>query len=172
MQSIHAITNLIQCTNDLPTATFALSSLIQAFPNPTAHRRHLIRATALLALAASIIRAETALLLFGLVCAVAIKETGAKTGYRATRDVVLTTVIVGLAGTLFSVAVDSYFWASWLALPRESSAATGFKGIIESGLRAVGFGRRWIWPELWGLLFNVVEGKSELWGVSRVAAFA
>jgi hypothetical protein len=46
--------------------------------------------------------------------------------------------------------------------------ATGFKGIIESGLRAVGFGRRWIWPELWGLLFNVIEGKSELWGVSSM----
>ncbi|PRT56360.1 Dol-P-Man:Man(7)GlcNAc(2)-PP-Dol alpha-1,6-mannosyltransferase [Wickerhamiella sorbophila] len=42
----------------------------------------------------------------------------------------------GGAGILLSVAVDSFFWQHWPT-----------------------------WPELEGLLFNVVQGKSALWGV-------
>ena len=83
-----------------------------------------------------------------------------------TRDLVTTAVIVGSAGTALSVAVDSFFWSAWLATARDVSSATGVKATLERTLQALGFGRLWVWPELWGVLFNVVEGKSELWGVS------
>ena len=128
-------------------------------------RKQVLIATALLALAASIVRAETALLLLGLVLALAIKETRAGTGLQLTRNVTATAVIVGLAGTALSVAVDSFFWSAWLASARDVPTATGVKATIEQTLQALGFGKLWIWPELWGVLFNVVEGKSELWGV-------
>ena len=82
-----------------------------------------------------------------------------------TRDLVTSTVIVGSAGTALSVAVDSFFWSAWLATARDNSLATGLKATVERTLQVLGFGKLWVWPELWGVLFNVVEGKSELWGV-------
>lgn len=148
-------------------ATLALSYVIQAFPDPTRHRRQLRRATALLALAATIVRAETVLLLLGLVVALAVKERYVKTGHAVIRDVLLTAVVAGMAGMMMSVAVDTFFWRQWLSIPRDvSSSSTGTRAILERALQGIGFGRWWIWPEAWGVVFNVVEGKSELWGVS------
>ncbi|KAJ9098442.1 hypothetical protein QFC20_005961 [Naganishia adeliensis] len=153
-------------------ATLALSYLIDAFaPStlPTHRKRHIIRATTLLALTASIVRAETALLLAGVILALFIKESCAKTRYEYTRAAIVTTAVAGLAGTVLSIAVDSYFWSTWLLQNRATEhlvTVPGLRGTIERGLRGVGFGTRWIWPELWGVLFNVVEGKSELWGTS------
>lgn len=158
-------------TNSLPPATLALSYLIDAFaPStlPTHRKRHIIRAITLLALTASIVRAETALLLAGVILALFIKESSAKTRYVYTRAAIVTTAVAGLAGTVLSIAVDSYFWSTWLLQNRATEhlvTVPGLRGTIERALRGVGFGTRWIWPELWGVLFNVVEGKSELWGV-------
>lgn len=152
-------------------ATLALSSFLQAFtPSTSSPRRkhHITRGVILLALTASIVRAETALLLFGVILALFFKESAGKTRFELTRVAVVTTVVAGLAGTALSVLVDSYFWSDWLAqnrMPAHVVTASGLRGTLERGLRAIAFGTRWIWPELWGVLFNVVEGKSELWGV-------
>ncbi|KAK0522035.1 alpha-1,6- mannosyltransferase [Tilletia horrida] len=54
-------------------------------------------------------------------------------------------VIGGLAGAAASITVDTYFWR-------------GPQALLEP--------RAWLWPELSGLLFNVVEGKSSEWGIS------
>ncbi|KAL9939688.1 hypothetical protein V8E36_001505 [Tilletia maclaganii] len=51
----------------------------------------------------------------------------------------------GIAGAVSSVVVDTYFWRGPGALLKP---------------------RQWLWPELSGLLFNVVEGKSSEWGIS------
>ncbi|CAD7065032.1 unnamed protein product [Tilletia caries] len=54
-------------------------------------------------------------------------------------------VVGGLLGAVSSILVDTYFWRGSAALLQP---------------------RQWVWPELSGLLFNVVEGKSSDWGVS------
>jgi hypothetical protein len=134
----------------------------------TKRKHNIIRATVLLALTASIVRAETALLLFGIILAIFIKESTTKSRYEYTRVAVLSTLIAGLVGTALSIAVDSCFWSAWLTQNRATEhliIASGLRGTVERVLRGIGFGTRWIWPELWGVLFNVVEGKSELWGV-------
>ena len=43
-----------------------------------------------------------------------------------------------MANTALTVLVDSYFWQQWP-----------------------------LWPELYGIYFNVIQGKSSEWGVSR-----
>ncbi|KAK0554045.1 alpha-1,6- mannosyltransferase [Tilletia horrida] len=56
----------------------------------------------------------------------------------------------GVAGAAASILVDTYFWR---------------------GPRALLNPRQWLWPELSGILFNVVEGKSSEWGVSPWHAY-
>ncbi|WFD31326.1 dolichyl-P-Man:Man7GlcNAc2-PP-dolichol alpha-1,6-mannosyltransferase [Malassezia sp. CBS 17886] len=58
-----------------------------------------------------------------------------------------TGALAAAAAVALSVAVDSYFWAPAAA------------------------GRRWMWPELHALLFNVVDGKSSEWGTSPPYAY-
>lgn len=169
------------------TATLALSLLLQCLRPAAAtsgniqkkKENRLICAISLLAITAAIVRAEVALLLVGIVALLFYKEsTGPFTPspsplsgrYRLTMLAVRTTIIAGLVGAGMSIVVDSYFWSAWLAAGRQhqNPQSSQHTGVLQGDLNAVGFGTRWIWPEAWGLLFNVVEGKSSLWGVSHL----
>ncbi|KAI0351772.1 hypothetical protein OH77DRAFT_1506366 [Trametes cingulata] len=57
--------------------------------------------------------------------------------YTSVSEVIKVGVIAGALSVTLTVAVDSYFWQRWP-----------------------------LWPELYGIYFNVVEGKSADWGVS------
>jgi alpha-1,6-mannosyltransferase len=54
-------------------------------------------------------------------------------------NLVISGLVGGAGGAVSSVMVDSLFWG------------------------------RWTWPEVEAVVFNVVQGKSEEWGVSLVA---
>ncbi|KAJ9091782.1 hypothetical protein QFC21_007085 [Naganishia friedmannii] len=152
-------------------------------------------AITLLAATASIIRAEVALLLFGILALVFYKESTSPSDagtnpdgnkntrmpagkHRLTVLAVRTTIVAGITSTAISIAVDSYFWSAWLAGRRHQqqqrvsldSNGQG-PGALQSLLKMVGFATHWIWPEAWGLLFNVVEGKSSMWGTSPWYAY-
>ncbi|KAJ9118541.1 hypothetical protein QFC22_003760 [Naganishia vaughanmartiniae] len=177
-------------------ATIALSMLLQALrptsiasENTKRKESKFIYAIVLLATAASIVRAEVALLLVGVVALVFYKESTAPSNagtsvagdkntlpatrkYRLTLLAVRTTIVAGILGAAMSLAVDSYFWSAWLADYRQQEQQLAVNnnssgqnaGMLQHLLKVVGFGTYWIWPEAWGLLFNVVEGKSSMWG--------
>ncbi|KAJ9115372.1 hypothetical protein QFC24_006987 [Naganishia onofrii] len=175
-------------------ATLALSFLLQSLrpsaftPAGSTKRKEkkFVYAIALLSVTASIIRAEVALLLVGIIVLLFYKEssppsnTGISSGgnkatlplsrkYRLTVIAVQTTIVAGIIGTAASIAVDSYFWSAWLARRRQQQQVALDNSDLNTGalqhlLKVVGFGTHWIWPEAWGLLYNVVEGKSSMWG--------
>ena len=97
--------------------------------------------------------------------------------YRLTVIAVQTTIVAGIIGTAASIAVDSYFWSAWLARRRQQQQVALDNSDLNTGalqhlLKVVGFGTHWIWPEAWGLLYNVVEGKSSMWGVRSLSPYS
>ncbi|KAJ3555425.1 hypothetical protein NM688_g2582 [Phlebia brevispora] len=62
--------------------------------------------------------------------------------YTTIKKIIQTGIIAGVASIALTVSVDSYFWQRYP-----------------------------LWPELYGLYFNVVQGKSSDWGVSPFHAY-
>ncbi|KAI0347804.1 hypothetical protein BDW22DRAFT_1365043 [Trametopsis cervina] len=63
-------------------------------------------------------------------------------GYTSVKKVIKVGTISGISSIALTVSVDSYFWQRWP-----------------------------LWPELYGIYFNVLQGKSAEWGVSPFHAY-
>ncbi|KAI0715822.1 alpha-1,6-mannosyltransferase subunit [Cerioporus squamosus] len=62
--------------------------------------------------------------------------------YTTLHDVIKVGLLSGILSATLTVLVDSYFWQQWL-----------------------------LWPELYGIYFNVLQGKSSDWGTSPTYAY-
>ncbi|PSR76658.1 hypothetical protein PHLCEN_2v8255 [Hermanssonia centrifuga] len=63
-------------------------------------------------------------------------------GYTSLSNIIKVGISAGLSSIALTVLVDSYFWQRWP-----------------------------LWPELYGIYFNVVQGNSSAWGVSPFSAY-
>lgn len=83
-------------------------------------------------------------------------------------DGIKTGIVSGTASVLFTTLIDTYFWQDL-----SHKSANNIFGVLATSLRGVTAEPRSypLWPELHGLLFNVVEGKSSEWGVSPWHAY-
>ncbi|KAN0063020.1 Dol-P-Man:Man(7)GlcNAc(2)-PP-Dol alpha-1,6-mannosyltransferase [Thecaphora frezii] len=86
-------------------------------------------------------------------------------------DLVLTSVVAGLASVVATTVVDTYFWQDATALASSGGPRPILEAFKHSLDRLVRFEGRPMWPELEAMVFNVVEGKSSEWGVSPWHAY-